>query len=138
MTGKEEKVYTFPRGTSINHGGYLVVYFTTSQSTRLNAGFSISASYGTLTLKNAQGELVDVLSWSGPLYGNLPYGRPAGGSDGCYLETETFGSKNPSVGYSTRSEAPKLSVEAGFYTEPFTVELKADPGETIVSDSHTT
>lgn len=131
LSGKEEQVYTFPRGTRIGFGEYLVIYFTPDETKRLNAGFSISASYGTLTLKNDQGEVVDVLSWNEPLYGNLPYGRPADSSDICYLETETFGSRNPSVGYSTRADAPKPSVAAGFYKTSFRVELEAEPGQTI-------
>lgn len=131
LSGKEEKVFTFPGGTRISKDECLVVYFTDSQSILLTSGFSIPSSYGTLTLKNAQGEVVDVLSWSEPLYGNLPYGRPAGSSEICFLEKETRGTKNPKVGYAVRADAPKMSVEGGFYEEAFTVELTADQGQTI-------
>lgn len=131
LSGKEEKVFTFPKGTSVGKGGHLVVYFTDKQSILLTTGFSIPASYGALTLRNAKGDIVDVLSWDAPLYGNLPYGRPAGSRDILYLEKETRGNRNPSVGYPVRADAPKFSVAAGFYNSSFTVELTADAGETI-------
>lgn len=131
LTGKKEQVFTIPSGTGLGHDEYLVIYFSESPSVRLNAGFSISASYGTLTLKDTKGNIIDVLSWNEPLYGNLPYGRPSGSNEICFLETETFNRKNPASGYAKRANAPKLSVDAGFYATPFSLELKADPGETI-------
>lgn len=131
LNGKEERAYVFPSGTGISQGEYLVVYFTTAQSNKLNAGFPISSSYGTLTLRNPAGQVMDVLSWDEPLYGNLPYGRPANSSAFCFLETETRGSRNPSTGYMRRADAPQFSVDAGFYAAPFTVELEAGDGETI-------
>lgn len=131
LSGKENNVYTFPRGTAMGRGDYLVIYFTAEENAQLATGFSISASYGTLTLKNDKGEVVDVLSWSEPLYGNLPYGRPANSSAVCYLEKETRGAKNPSAGYAARAEKPEISQAAGFYSDALTVELTAGAGETI-------
>lgn len=131
LTGKEEKTFRFPEGTRVGRDGYLVVYFSDSTSALLTTGFSIPASYGSLTLKNDKGETVDVLSWKEPLYGNLPYGRPAGSSEICYLEKETRGSRNPAKGYPKRADAPKVSVEPGLYDGPVNVELTADAGQTI-------
>ena len=131
LSGNEEKVFTIPRGNSIAYNSYLIIYFTSDETSQLNAGFSIPASSGTLTLRNANGDVVDVISWSEPLYGNLPYGRPDQSSEICFLETETRGAKNPSVGYASRAKAPKLSMDAGFYAEGFAVEVTADDGNTI-------
>lgn len=131
LSGKKEEVFTFPRGTSVYNNEYLIVYFTSEAKNVLATGFSISASYGTLTLRNPQGEVVDVLSWSEPLYGNLPYGRPRNSSDFCFLEQETCGAQNPAIGYAMRADAPVFSADAGFYQEPFTLELFAQHGETI-------
>ena len=131
LSGKEEKVFAFPKDASIGKDKCLAVYFTDQQSILLTTGFSIPASYGALTLKNARGEIVDVISWSEPLYGNIPYGRPSGSRTVCYLEQETRGSRNPAQGYAVRADAPKFSKEAGFYTKSIKVEIKADRGQTI-------
>ena len=114
--------FTFPEGTSIGAGEYLVVAASkdASTDTELHTGFALSKSGETLTLCNAAGEVLEKLEI--PALGeDMTYGRIAGGK--YEIMSPTPNASNEEV-----LSAPLFSAESGFYDTNFQLTLTADDG----------
>ena len=92
--------WSFPNGTKLDKGGYLLVYCTGDSSLAKGknktfyADFKISAKGETLYLSDDQGSPVQTLKLPRQ-YGCVSYGLSADGTAYGFFETATPGKKNP-------------------------------------------
>ena len=136
LTDSKKNLYkfTFPKGTKLKKGEYLVVYCTgeTNKSPgkgdTFYADFAISAGKEeTLRLTNADGTEIQKLKL--PVqYGCVSYGLPSGGGDYGYFEKATRGSKNEAQACVRRVSEPEIITPAGFYEDSVTVEARGEEG----------
>ncbi len=102
--------YTFPHGTSIPAGGYLVIAAAKGEGAaeEYRTGFSLSKSGEQLILTDASGGVIESLDIPA-LAEDETYGRSPDGSD-------SFAVMRPSPGTSNLMAAvPEFSLEPGFY-----------------------
>ena len=136
LTDSKKNLYkfTFPKGTKLKKGEYLVVYCTgeTNKSPgkgdTFYADFAISAGKEeTLRLTDADGTEIQKLKL--PVqYGCVSYGLPSGGGDYGYFEKATRGSKNEAQACVRRVSEPEIITPAGFYEDSVTVEARGEEG----------
>ena len=123
----EDRGWEFPE-VLIEPGEYLVVFASgkDEDEDELHTDFRISKDGEPLILSNPEGMIVDEIS---PLHlpTDLSYGRlPDGGESWYFFDNPTPGKSNETAeGYEGLSGSPKLSREAGFYSEPFELKLSA-------------
>ena len=130
---KNLEKFTFPQGTKLKSGAYLIVYCTgedeiePGKGSKFYAPFSLSADGETLYLSNAGVEPVQTLKYP-QQYVNISYGCPAGGGEYGYFEAGTPGKKNGAIVYGAVTEAPTALTAGGFYPEGVTVSVTAPRG----------
>ncbi len=129
--------WTFPGGTTIPGGGYLVVLATelgfgpADGTSYLHADFKLSAGGEYLGLVNASGAVVDSLAPGyPPQTPRHSYGRDATGQF-VYFTRATPGTANPATGSAGALAAPTFSPAGGFHSGSVTLTLGAESGATI-------
>lgn len=127
-------MWRFPEGTTIEAGGYLLVYASGLGDTEegqemqnLHTNFRLSGEGEVLALFNSQDQLQDRL-FIPSLPQNVSYGKMDGQAGSYYFATPTplAANQNPSLGYAV---APELSLEGGLYGGTQTVSLSSKDGE---------
>lgn len=129
--------WTFPTGTTIPAGGYLVVHADDQEELNgsgaaLHAGFKLSGSGEEVILTNLS-NLSDAIPSGFPTqYVNHSYGWDASSMSWAYLETPTPGGPNSGPAYTDRVDAPDFSPKGGFFDSTTSVTLTSNtPGATI-------
>lgn len=132
-------LWRFPDVT-IAPNSYLLVLATgndvkDTQKKTLETNFALSATGDVVLLYSPEGELLDKLQvgWTGP---DVSFGRSDGRLQ--YYQTPTPGAPN-GQGALGITATPAFSMQPGVYDQPITVELSANPNETIyfTTDSST-
>ena len=117
--------YSFPDGTDIRKGEYLLVIANkdTSDSNELNTGFSLSKSGETVVLSSPDGETIQSLE------------VPAMAEDASYGRTQDGGyavmRPTPAAENASSSVEPLFSLESGFYSVNEVKELTLSSSDTI-------
>ena len=128
--------WSFPQGTKLAKGAYLLVYCTgdstlsKGKNKTFYADFKISSKGGALYLSDAEGNLQQTLKLPRQ-YGNVSYGLSADGSGYGFLETATPGRKNAGPALSGRLPEPVLTPAGGMYEEAVTVWARGEPGAVL-------
>ena len=127
--GKPKK-YVLPNGTTIKTGGYLLIWCD-DMGTGLHAGFKLSADGEEVGLFDADGKMVDSMTF-GPQYGDISFGRSMDdASVTLFFMTPTPGAANNTPGYSGRSNQPVILTQGGAYAGSVTVTVTNDQGGTV-------
>lgn len=119
---KNPEKWAFPDGTKIKAGGYVTVYCTGGEAANKGKGntfytdWAISSAGETLILSDKDGAELSRVKVP-EQYGNVSWGRPAGGGEYGYFETATRGAKNGKTVCSGRTEEPQILTAGGFYNE---------------------
>ena len=133
--------YTFPAGTSIDGGAYLIVFASadgvqTEQT--LNAPFGLRAEE-TLLLTDAEGRLIDKVRLPKKTEPGTAVGRSKKDcATFAVLMTPTPGAFNHSAIYAPLTQLsadvapPKFSASGGFFAAPFSLELASDDPEAVI------
>lgn len=135
-SGKNVEKWSFPNGTKLKAGDYLIVFCTGDDSLPSGSGdtfyapFKISSSGEKLYLSNPEKELVEKLEVP-PQYGTISWGLASDGVSYGYFEEATRGKKNPSAVQQGRAEQPSFLTPGGFYTGNVLVMVAAPEGATI-------
>lgn len=114
---KKTQTYSFPQGSTIEAGGYAVVYCIENDpapKSKKNyyANIDLSRKGGTVALvKNKK--TLDSVEY-GAQYGNVSWGRAKDGKKWRFLSAVSPGKVNSS-GYTKRADAPAFSKTGGFY-----------------------
>ena len=125
--------WVFPDIT-LDAGEYLVVYASglnvadAQKKNDLHLNFSVASDGETVFLFDPSGSLVDKLS-SGEFLKDVSYGRNDA-DERFYYTTATPGAEN-GTGYAGVTARVAFSTLPGVYESPQTVELNANPGETV-------
>ena len=129
---KEPYRFTFPAGTSLPAGGRIVIYCdsTAGASDTSIAPFGLSGSGETLTLTNADGTVMDTLTF-GSIAAEESYGQYPDGSGEWFMLSCTPGKENTAPEGANAVEKPTFSKESGFYDSSFDLTLTAPDGSTI-------
>lgn len=133
---KNPMKWAFPKGAKIKAGGYVTVFCTGEETgnagkgTTFYADWAISSSGETLILSDAEGTELDRVKMP-EQYGNVSWGRPAGGGETGFFETATRGAKNDREAYGGRTGAPRLMTPGGFYTDSVVVYASEEAGTTL-------
>ncbi|MDO4546749.1 MAG: lamin tail domain-containing protein [Clostridia bacterium] len=129
--------WTFPEGSSINSGEYLVIYASGEDRANASRGsyhtnFKLSIDENeTIGLFSPEGELVDRLPMINQT-ASVSYGRPAGASGRYYLATPTRGAANESEYYQGQADGVEFARQGGYFTSgSVTVEMSSSPAATI-------
>lgn len=129
--------WTFPAGTTIAPGGYLVVHADDQEefngpSTAIHAGFKLSSSGEDVVLTSPTNVTNAIPGGYPQQYVNHSYGWDATSMSWGYLETPTPGGPNSSTALSDRVDAPDFSPKGGFFDSTTAVTLTSNtPGATI-------
>lgn len=136
LSDNENKPYkfTFPDGTIIESGQYLLV-FCDADATKLNGqlatSFGLSTDGETVILTDSAGNRVDTVVF-GQMVADTSYGRvPDGTETFAYLETTPEQSNTLSGSVKVDIAAPEFSKACGFYDDAFQLEIEAKEGYTI-------
>jgi len=127
--------WKFPQGI-VPAKGFLIVWASdknkVAKDGQLHANFKISASGETITLKNADGEIVDVCTTIS-LKDDESYGRKTEGANQWVIFSKpTPLSANIYSAATTIVKSPVFSHEGGFYTSEFLLSITTDePGVKI-------
>ena len=133
---KDLEKFTFPKGTKLKSGAFLTVWCTGEEVSKVGkdstfyASFAISAEGETLTLSDADTEVVQQLELPAQ-YGNVSYGRASSTGEYGYFAEATRGKKNASMVCSVRTNAPSLLTEGGFYEDSVTIRASTPLGSTL-------
>ncbi len=122
--------WSFPAGTTIAPGGYLIVWADEDGSqTGLHASFKLSASGEAIYLVNAAGTVVDEIIF-GPQTTDISYGRFPTGTGAFGAMQPTFGRTNANI-TSTTSEVAFAKTRYTIYPNPAgdQVWLRVENGE---------
>ncbi len=122
--------FTFPQGSVLKGGEYLIVFCddTEATSSELHAPFKISASGETIYLTAADGTDIDKVTLP-ELDVDVTYGRIA---DDFALLKATPGASNENAETVYRVEKPVFSAEGGFYDSAFDLTLTGQNGCTVL------
>ena len=127
--GKPKK-YVLPNGTTIKTGGYLLIWCD-DMGTGLHAGFKLSADGEEVGLFDADGKMVDSMTF-GPQYGDISFGRSMDDASVTqFFMTPTPGTANNTPGYTGRSNQPVILTQGGAYAGSVTVTVTNDQGGTV-------
>lgn len=135
-SGKDPLKWSFPKGTKLKPGGYLTVWCTGEDGHEKGSGdtfysdFSISASGEKLLLSDADGKEIQKLKLP-EQYGCISYGRATGSGEYGFFENATRCKKNEKEVFQTRTEAPALETDNGFYAGEVRVIARAPEGTTL-------
>ncbi len=124
---------TNPASTTIAPGGFLLIWLDGEPTQGiLHANFKLSAGGEDIGLFAADGSRIDALSF-GPQTANIAYGRSTdGGSDFQFFTSPTPLASNNGTAGGSFAEAPKTSVEGGFFNGNIEVAVtSATPGASI-------
>lgn len=131
--------WTFPPGTSIPAGGYLLVICDSSTAALpgaqyLRAGFDLAADDGHLSLRQPDGKVASEISGYTRQSAFHTWGRnPAGGADSYgYLRHGTPGRANRGPFFPKRARTPDFEPSGGFYTGSQTVTIASETGGATV------
>ena len=134
LSDREEggPVFTFPQGSSLKAGGYLLVWCRGDDSGSKSGGpyyapFKLDKGGESLFLRDAQGGLRQALAFP-EQFGNISYGLKK--ERYLFLQGATPGKANTAPGFEARAQAPQMT-PGGFYEGQAQVSLSADPGATI-------
>ena len=125
--------FTFPAGTKLGAGEYLIVFCDDKDVTsgEFHAAFKISAAGETIYLTNADGTELDSVTLP-ELDADVTYGRYKNGSSTFSLLNPTPGKSNDAAEAVNRVEKPVFSAEGGFYSAAFDLKLSDENGCTIL------
>ena len=122
--------YILPNGTSIKAGSYLLIWCD-DKGTGLHAGFKLSADGEEVGLFDANGEMVDTISF-GPQYGDISFGRSIDNiGTNLFFMSPTPGAANTTQGYTGRSNQPVILTQGGAYAGSVTVTVTNDQGGVV-------
>ena len=126
------RTLTFPAGTSLAAGGYLIIFCDDKEafSPEYHAAFKISAAGETIYLTAPDGSDIDTLAVP-ELATDVTYGRFANGSSDLALLKPTPGASNDLAEVVYRVEKPEFSAEGGFYDAAFALTLTGTPGAEV-------
>ncbi|QTE68130.1 CotH kinase family protein [Clostridiales bacterium] len=133
---KNPMKWAFPKGAKIKAGGYVTVFCTGEEVQNAGKGsvfytdWAISSSGETLILSDAEGTELDRVKMP-EQYGNVSWGRPAGGGEAGFFETATRGAKNAKEAYGGRTGTPRIMTPGGFYTDSVVVYASEEGGTTL-------
>ena len=119
--------WTFPAGTTIPVGGYLLVYAqSTNPGTVPNATFGLSKGGEYLALTNGAGAVVGAAFTFPAQFDDISYGTGSAGTGVGYMTAPTPGQPNgPAVPTVARVPKPTLSQPGGYAAGPVTVRVVA-------------
>ena len=125
--------FTFPAGTKLGAGEYLIVCCDDRDVTvgELHAAFKISAAGETIYLTAADGTELDSVTLP-ELDADVTYGRYKNGAASFSLLAPTPGKSNDAAAAVERVEKPVFSAEGGFYDSAFDLSLTGESGSTIL------
>lgn len=128
---KNRYKFTFPQGTKLASGAYLILFCDDTDVTtgELHAAFKISAAGETIYLTAADGTELDSVTLP-ELDPDVTYGRTADGSFA--LLNATPGKSNDAAEPVYRVEKPVFSAEGGFYDSAFDLTLSGADGCTVL------
>lgn len=130
-----EPLFTFPEGTQLASGGYIVVYCDGTENTsgtgNLSAAFKLNAGGDSLYLSDSQNNVVDYFETGKQEYG-VTSGR-VGGDVGArlFFSSPTPGKANSSKTYKGYAQAPTVSLGGGVYDDEVTVTITVPQGCTL-------
>ena len=128
--------WSFPEGTQIAQGGYLVVLLdgpgevNAAQSSYLCADFSLNLEGEMLLLSRPDGSVLDSVVLNNQRK-NISYGRAAGSDNYRFFAEMTPGAANAATSYAACLSEVEFSVEGGWIDGPVTVELRSPEGAAI-------
>ncbi len=128
--------WTFPEGTAIGAGQYLLVQASgldvkdpsAAKKTCLHTNFSLSSAGEIILLSKPDGTLADKLN-CGRLIGGVSYGRSDGGTP-LYYQKPTPGEAN-GTGYPGYAKQPEILLAAGFYPGTKQAEVSVPDGTKV-------
>jgi|GEM_PF-92618 len=125
--------FTFPQGTTLGAGKYLIIFCDDTDSTtgELHAAFKISAAGETIYLTSPDGTELDNVGLP-ELDTDVTFGRVPDGSDSLALLKPTPAASNSSADVVYRVEKPVFSAEGGFYDSAFDLSLSGSGGCTVI------
>ncbi len=126
--------YTFPEGTVIPAGGYLIVCCDDALvegEGEHHAPFKLSATGETVYLTHPHNGTLDVLEIPAADT-DVSYGRYANGSQNLSHLTPTPGASNDSAQRIIVVDAPEFSMESGFYDSEFQLSVTGAEGTQIL------
>lgn len=129
--------WTFPAGTSIGSGAYLVVHADDQEELNgpgiaIHVGFKLSRSGEDVILTSPTNVTTSIPDGYPPQYINHSYGWDSTSMSWAYLETPTPGAPNVTTTYTDRVDAPDFSPKGGFFDSTTAVTLTSNtPGATI-------
>ena len=135
-SGKNPLKWSFPKGTKLKSGAYLTVWCTGEEGHEKGNGnifytdFAISASGEKIILTDADGNEIQKLKLP-EQYGCISYGRANGSGEYGFFENATRGKKNDGQVFQSRTEAPALETDSGFYTGEVRVTARTPAGTTL-------
>ena len=119
--------WTFPDGTNIAPGEYLLVSLGGDMKAAYTADFALSNGE-TLCLSDPSGALVDRVALFDQ-YSGITYGRASGYDQYRYFTTQTPGGANSGTSFERRADPVEFSVPGGaVQAGPITVSLSAEEG----------
>ena len=124
--------FTFPAGTSLKSGGYLIIFCDDTDATagELHAAFKISAAGETVYLTAPDGSDIDTVVLP-ELDVDVTYGRLPNGAAEFALLNPSPGKSNGAADAVYRVEKPVFSAEGGFYDTAFGLSLSDAAGNSI-------
>jgi hypothetical protein len=131
--------WTFPAGTTIPGGGYLIVYASKQNAPdangNLHTNFKLSADGEYLALTTPSGGVASEFAPGGtdfpPQSDDISYGLHPSTGDAVFFSAPTPGAPNDAGGVARTSET-RFSPDRGFYQGPVDVAIATDaPGATI-------
>ena len=116
--------------TTVNAGGFLLIWCD-DLGTGLHAGFKLSADGEEVGLFDADGKMVDSMSF-GPQYGDVSFGRSLDNAGlPVFFMIPTPGAANTTQGYTGRSNQPVILTQGGAYAGSVTVTVTNDQGGVV-------
>ena len=124
--------FTFPAGTSLKAGDYMLVYCCGEdqnadkpKNNTYYAHFKLGASGETIRLTDKDGNEAQALKYPAQ-YGGFTWGLADGGQEYGFFAEQTPRKKNPKKVYETQAPAPVIETAAGFYSQGVSVTITAD------------
>ena len=133
---KNPTKWAFPDGAKIKAGGYITVYCTGGETANKGkdstfyTDWAISSSGETLILSDRDETEISRIKVP-EQYGNVSWGRPAGGGEYGYFETATRGAKNGKEVCGGRTGEPQILTAGGFYADSAVVYVSGESGATV-------
>ncbi len=87
-----------------------------------HTNFKLSSEGETVVLSTAEGTIIDEITYP-PHAADESFGRTMGSSEYVYFTEPTPGTENETQGYTSRSEAPELTIAGGFYSQTVQVNI---------------